>query len=302
MKRRPVAVIGALMLGALAVLPAGTAWAAGDIETSVSAETSGEHVRISVVARNVGSDPFLGQAYLWVPSAHELGRSDLSDDGGALPVECVPADYGFPIANGCQFEFVQQAPLPPGAAVSARFTFRVRTPAGRRVPYEGVTEAPRDPNPANNRAAGSFVSTTPDSTPDLTLSLESLSPRSFRALPAGPSVQPTAMGGALVTFQLDWSAVTTFRVERAAPGRRVRGRCVAPTAGNRRSAPCTRYVPLAGSFQVAGGPGLNRFRFSGRLAGRRLSPGQYRLVARARDALGLLSVPPPERAGFSILR
>jgi hypothetical protein len=40
-----------------------------------------------------------------------------------------------------------------------------------------------------------------------------------------------------------------------------------------------RQVALPGAFTRTGAAGANSFRFSGRLAGRRLTPGRYRLLA-----------------------
>ena len=48
----------------------------------------------------------------------------------------------------------------------------------------------------------------------------------------------------------------------------------------------TSYVPLRGSLTDAGKVGGNSLRFSGRLRGRRLKPGLYRLVALPVDAAG----------------
>ena len=57
-----------------------------------------------------------------------------------------------------------------------------------------------------------------------------------------------------------------------------------PTRANRAKPSCTGYRRLRGSFNHTGTAGLNRFRFSGRLGGRKLRPGNYRLVAVAADA------------------
>ncbi len=78
----------------------------------------------------------------------------------------------------------------------------------------------------------------------------------------------------------------TFRVERAAKGRRVGRRCRPQTRRNRSRRPCRRYVTLRGSFRRAGKAGANRFRFTGRLRRRKLRPGSYRLRARAVDTAG----------------
>jgi hypothetical protein len=43
---------------------------------------------------------------------------------------------------------------------------------------------------------------------------------------------------------------------------------------------------VRGSFTVQGTLGVNSFRFSGRLSGRKLKPGEYQLVATPTDAAG----------------
>ncbi len=87
-----------------------------------------------------------------------------------------------------------------------------------------------------------------------------------------------------VGYRLDEAAVVTFKVERAVAGRRSRGRCVRPTRANRRGRACTRFVAVRGSFTRTGKGGANSFRFTGRLRGRRLAVGRYRLSATALDA------------------
>ena len=113
-------------------------------------------------------------------------------------------------------------------------------------------------------------------------------PAAFRAARRGASV--AAATGARVTFTLSRAAYVTFTVERALSGRRIGGRCVAPGAGNRRRPSCTRYLALRGSFRdpVRGfaAAGLAGFEFTGRVAGRSLTPGSYRLVAVALGASG----------------
>ncbi len=57
------------------------------------------------------------------------------------------------------------------------------------------------------------------------------------------------------------------------------GRCVAPTRRNRRTRKCTLLVTLRGSFTLDSTVGTNTFRFTGRIGGKRLKPGSYKLVA-----------------------
>lgn len=92
--------------------------------------------------------------------------------------------------------------------------------------------------------------------------------------------------GSRATFRVKVSeaAKLTLRFERALPGRRSGTRCVAVTKANRRRAKlCTRYV-VAGSVIADVAAGTTAVRFSGRLAGRFLKVGRYRLTAGAVDA------------------
>lgn len=129
-----------------------------------------------------------------------------------------------------------------------------------------------------------------------------LKPATFRAATSGPSAVAAARApiGTLVTVKLSAAATLTFRVERAKTGRKVGGRCVAPTAGNRRAKRCTRWVTLTSRFTADGEAGTNRLRFSGRLGGLRLAPGSYRLAVTAKDARGRTS--DVRRASFRIVR
>lgn len=116
--------------------------------------------------------------------------------------------------------------------------------------------------------------------------LLSLSSSSFRAARSGPSARTSVGLGTRVRYDLSEPATTRFRVERAVRGRRVGGRCVRATRANATRRPCTRWALLRGSFTRSGQRGANRFRFTGRLSGRALRRGRYRLVARSTDAAG----------------
>jgi hypothetical protein len=113
------------------------------------------------------------------------------------------------------------------------------------------------------------------------------SPSSFRARRTGPSLLAQT-AGARILFRLSETATTTFRVQRASTGRRIRGRCRAATRRNKLLSRrrCTRYVRVRGSFKHTDGAGANSLRFTGRVGGRRLRVGRYRLTARATDPAG----------------
>jgi len=111
----------------------------------------------------------------------------------------------------------------------------------------------------------------------------SVSPTSFPAAPSGPSATAARKFGTKVTFTLDQAASVRFTVQQPRAGRRVthgkKTTCDAPTKKNAKRKKCTRFVTRKGSFTRAGLAGTNTFHFTGRLNGRRLAPGKYRLVA-----------------------
>jgi hypothetical protein len=105
-------------------------------------------------------------------------------------------------------------------------------------------------------------------------------PFSFLAAGAGASIARST--GASVRYQLSEPAKVRFTVQRLV--RRRNGR--------------TRFVKVRGSFTHQGRKDSNKFRFTGRLAGRKLRPGRYRLVGVPTDATGNRGK--PARAGFRI--
>jgi hypothetical protein len=62
-----------------------------------------------------------------------------------------------------------------------------------------------------------------------------------------------------------------------------RGRCVKPSKKNPRAKRCTRYRSV-GSFTHTDLAGPNTFHFTGRVRGRKLKPGGYKLQAIPRFA------------------
>ncbi len=109
----------------------------------------------------------------------------------------------------------------------------------------------------------------------------SLTPRSFRAAARGPAVlRDSRTGpGARVRYSLNLAASVRFTVAAARSGRRVGKSCRALTRANRPRPRCTLYRTLPGNFSHVGRKGVNGLRFTGRLAGRKLPPGLYRLTA-----------------------
>lgn len=106
-----------------------------------------------------------------------------------------------------------------------------------------------------------------------------------------------------VSYRSSVAAKVHFGVLRLRPGRRkgsgASARCVRETKRNRSAARCTRRVAVKGGFAQMASAGSNRFRFTGRLAGRSLEAGRYRLMATP-AAAGRTGK--PTSRGFRIIR
>lgn len=117
-----------------------------------------------------------------------------------------------------------------------------------------------------------------------------LAPRSLRALTRGGPT--TRRGGALLSFRLSRAATVRVTFAQTTAGRRVGGTC---RAGAKRGPRCTLAV-RRGTVSLRGTAGLNRIRLSGRVGGRALPAGRYRVtVAAAGGAsrtVGLRVLPP----------
>jgi hypothetical protein len=103
-----------------------------------------------------------------------------------------------------------------------------------------------------------------------------------------------------VRFTLSEAATVRLGVERATAGRRVGGGCVRQTRANRSRRACVRYVVVRGVLTRKLAAGAARVRFDGRLGGKRLATGRYRLVLVGTDAAGNASL--ARRTAVRILR
>lgn len=131
----------------------------------------------------------------------------------------------------------------------------------------------------------------------------SFSRHSFRAARSGASIAPdtksTPKTGTRISFSLSETGKVRFTVERKTAGRKLRGRCVKPGKsphGKR----CTRWIAVKGSFSLPSSAGKNTFIFRGRVGGKSLKPGAYRLNSRATDNARNTSA--VKRAAFTVVR
>ena len=91
-------------------------------------------------------------------------------------------------------------------------------------------------------------------------------------------------------YTLSTSASVTLTIERAGKGRKAGRLCKKETRKNRKKPKCTFYSSV-GKLTRAGVAGANTLRFAGKLAGRALKPGKYRVTAVAIGATGARSGP-----------
>jgi hypothetical protein len=106
--------------------------------------------------------------------------------------------------------------------------------------------------------------------------------------------------GTKVSFNLSEASSVRFTVQRKTKGRKVGSKCKTKTDANRRKKKCTLWKAVSGSFTVPGKAGKNTFTFRGRIGGKALSSGRYRLSATATDPSKNASL--PKRKGFRIVR
>ena len=195
-----------------------------------------------------------------------------------------------------------------GAPGDYRVTLRVDNACGFSLAQQVVHVAPKPqttPPPGTTPPGTTPPGTTPPGTtpPDTTppaLGALGLSATVFRAARSGPSTSATRPIGTKVTYSLSEPGKVRFSVDRKTRGRKVGTRCRAQTRANRHRRACTRWVKVKGSFTVTGKAGKNSFKFRGRIGGRSLKPGSYRLNGQAADAANNKST--VKRDGFKIVR
>jgi hypothetical protein len=177
----------------------------------------------------------------------------------------------------------------PTAAVAAGATLAFSSSAVNALPTVALTGTGANPPAPPHKAPQ--------------LGPLSLSHSAFRAARSGPTALSAAATGTLVSYTDSEPATANFLVQRALKGvSRGSGKsrhCGARSKHAKRHAkPCT-YYRTVGRFGHSDVAGANRVRFSGRVHGRKLTPGAYRLLATA-SAFALNSA--PRAKAFRIVR
>jgi hypothetical protein len=122
-----------------------------------------------------------------------------------------------------------------------------------------------------------------------------LSSTRFRAARHGKAFISVSIG-TRIFYRLSEAARILISVQRyRAPAPRCRR-----ARSSRHRTGCRKYVAVKGHFSKVSVAGVSSVRFRGRLRGKRLKPGRYRFVIRARDRAG--NVSKPRRPHFRIVR
>jgi hypothetical protein len=224
----------------------------------------------------------------------DKGALELAGHEGIVPAAAVAgpsaATAGVPVA------FSASAPNEPaGTALTFAWTFSDGTTAsGPEVSHAFSAVGPASatvtvtaPNGCTGTATASLAVVAVPAVLDTITGLR-ISPSAFFAKRSGASVVPAAKRpvGAVVRYTGTQPATTSFSVQHARAGRRQGRACRKPSRKNRRGRRCTYYTG-AGSFKHKDAAGAVRFRFTGRVGGRALRKGRYRLKAVPRNAAGV---------------
>ena len=147
---------------------------------------------------------------------------------------------------------------------------------GHSTPCPTPATPPAAPTPAVKPLAGIISALT-------------ISPSAFFAAPSGATISAIAAKakkyGAKITYRDSQIATTTFTVLRETSGRKQGKSCKKPSKSNKHGKRCTILTAI-GSFTHTDIAGANSLHFSGRLKGKKLPAGSYKLQAVAHDAAG----------------
>ncbi len=256
-----------------------------------------------------------GRLYWGNVTSGKLSYANLDGSGGGIVKTGMAKTEGASYPNVLKPPVTAGKPqISGGAALSCSTgawaadtpeSFVYRTPSGyayqwmlENAPIAGATGATFTPPAAGSyrcRVTGSnpigsasetsdlfaYTPPPPPATPPVLSGLK-VSPHTFFGVgavaKASGARSAAAKRGATISFTLDRAATVSFAVAAKLPGRRAGDACVKPSAKNQGHARCSRLVSR-GNFSAAAAGGADALRFSGKLGGRSLGAGGYRLTA-----------------------
>jgi uncharacterized repeat protein (TIGR01451 family) len=200
---------------------------------------------------------------------------------GSTVIDTLPAGVSFLSASpGCSdggpTVTCSVGAIGGGASVPLTITVKVPSRPGSLIDTATVSGHEQDINSTNNATSAAVtVAARP------VIGSLRIKPKRFRAAasPASTAKHKKPAGGATVSYTDSLRATTKFTVDQVLAGRTSGRKCVAPSKSNKHGRKCTRFAPVRGSFTHADLAGRNSFLFTGRVGGRKLAPGSYRLDA-----------------------
>lgn len=245
----------------VALDPAGKAVAAGEALTKVGSNFDEWTVMLRVITDQAPVVP----AFSATPNPAVPGAGVAFADGGSTDADGSVTGYTWDFGDGATAvgptaEHTYAAPGTYDVKLTARDDYGLTTSTTQPVTVVTPGGGRLDPVLVVPKLSGLV-----------------LKPAAFAAAKRGASI---AKVGATVSYTASSASTTTFIVARQAPGRRSGKRCVKPTKQNARARACKRYLRVKGSFKRVDKVGANSFRFTGRVGGKSLPKGRYRLTAR----------------------
>lgn len=218
------------------------------------------------------------------------------DSTGSTVVDTLPAGVTFVSASpGCGLASgkvtCNLGALASGASTTLSILATAPNHAASLTDTAVVTGNEKDFVASNNNASVTItvIAPTPTGPPtrppkpvlsNLAIKPATLHPAKHGASTAAVKAKKKAPStGATVSYNDTLAAQTVFTVEEVLPGRTSGKSCAKPSKRNKHGRKCTRFVPLHGSFAHKDSAGKNSFHLTGRLNGKALKPGVYRLDA-----------------------
>lgn len=252
-RRGRIVTAGVLAGSLLAVVTASTG--SGATSSAVVTLTRSDGDRLSITFRNTSGKPINAVSF----GASRRGFAFSAPQPASCRVAADdPGDPAVTTSVSCGDGFSSATLIAPGATLTVSFASAPRYPDGA-----GGTAlvSTNDGGVVETEEIAVAGPGSPAATTKLTLLGLKVKPASFKAARKGASVVAGATG-AKVSFKLSQPATVKFTVQRKK--RKAKG-----------------YTKLRGSFAAVGRTGSNAVHFTGRLRGKRLKPGRYRLVAKA---------------------